>query len=383
MRHNRKNAQPSKVMVAGHICLDITPVFRIQPANHISDILAPGKLIQVGSADIHTGGAVSNTGLAMSFFGADTKLAAKVGSDIFGQIAKQLLTRCGCDIRLVEDASADTSYTVVLAAPGLDRMFLHNSGANDTFRAIDITDEMLEDITHFHFGYPPLMRSMYENDGSELLALFARVKAKGITTSLDMAAVDPNAPVGEKDWRYILEKVLPFVDFFVPSVEETCYMLDRKRYSEWEARAEGKAIPNILSVTEDIKPLADELIAMGASLVLIKCGKPGLYYKTAGQKEVSGLCAARRLVPDEWTHMEGFEESYRQEKVVSATGAGDTSIAAFLASMLRGHSLKRCVQLACAAGACCISAYDALSGLKSLEEMQERIDAGWEKEPKE
>ena len=37
------------------------------------------------------------------------------------------------------------------------------------------------------------------------------------------------------------------------------------------------------------------------------------------------------------------------------------------------------MQLAAAAGASCVEAYDALGGLKSLEQLEERIDKGWEK----
>ena len=54
-----------KIIAAGHICLDITPVFPEQKVENIGDIMVPGKLIQMGSADVHTGGAVANTGLAM------------------------------------------------------------------------------------------------------------------------------------------------------------------------------------------------------------------------------------------------------------------------------------------------------------------------------
>ena len=36
-----------------------------------------------------------------------------------------------------------------------------------------------------------------------------------------------------------------------------------------------------------------------------------------------------------------------------------------------------CVALACAEGACCVTTYDALSGLKPLDELEERIRKGW------
>ena len=44
-----------KIITAGHICIDITPVF---PANRdygsIAELLVPGKLINMEAADVHT-----------------------------------------------------------------------------------------------------------------------------------------------------------------------------------------------------------------------------------------------------------------------------------------------------------------------------------------
>ena len=44
---------------------------------------------------------------------------------------------------------------------------------------------------------------------------FRRVKAKGIATSLDLAAVDPDTDAGRNDWEAFLTAVLPETDFFV------------------------------------------------------------------------------------------------------------------------------------------------------------------------
>ena len=75
-----------KVIVAGHICIDITPVFPDKKMNSINDLLSPGKLIQTGIADVHTGGAVANTGLALKILGMDVSLMGKVGCDAFGDM---------------------------------------------------------------------------------------------------------------------------------------------------------------------------------------------------------------------------------------------------------------------------------------------------------
>ena len=82
-----------KVIVAGHICLDITPVFPDITRNKVSDILMPGKLIETKAASVSTGGAVANTGLAMKILGADVRLMGKVGTDDFGEMICNILKR--------------------------------------------------------------------------------------------------------------------------------------------------------------------------------------------------------------------------------------------------------------------------------------------------
>ena len=124
----------------------------------------------------------------------------------------------------------------MVAIPGIDRIFLHSPGANNTFCNADIPEEVLEDAALFHIGYPPVMRRLYEADGAELAAILRRMKEKNIATSLDMTNVDPNSEAGKLDWVKILENVLPYTDFFVPSFEELCFMLDRQRYVSQDQR---------------------------------------------------------------------------------------------------------------------------------------------------
>lgn len=368
-----------KVIAAGHICLDITPVFPEKNAASLGDILSPGKLVNVGQADVHTGGSVANTGLAMKFFGADVSLMGKIGNDPFGKIICEMLRTDDAEKGMLISEQESTSYSVVVAVPGIDRIFLHNPGANHTFRAADIPQKALEEAALFHFGYPPLMESMYENDGAELLKLMKRAKACGAATSLDFAAIDPDAKAGSVDWERILTKVIPYVDILVPSVEELCFMLDRERFRQWQERAQGKDITEILDIGKDVKPLADRCMGLGAKILLIKCGVPGIYYRTASRQTLENVGDKLELDASQWADLCGFERSYVPDRVLSGTGAGDTSIAAFLTAVLEGYSPEMSMHLAAAAGASCVAAYDALSGLKPFAELEQRIRDGWAK----
>lgn len=364
-----------KIIAAGHICIDITPVFSTsQKFRKITDLLEPGKLVQMKSADVHTGGSVANTGLALKILGADVQLMGKIGKDAFGSMVQEILTGYGAD-SLIVDPESGTSYSVVLAVPGIDRIFLHAPGANDTFSGSDIPENALDDAVLFHFGYPPLMRKMYENDGAELAAMFHRMKEKGIATSLDLAAVDPSTEAGKADWSKILSSVLPFTDFFVPSFEELCYMLDRPLYER--LLLAGGDMTDVLDMDADVKPLAEKCIRLGCRAVLIKCGTAGMYLRTSSAESMAQIGRRLGLDINLWADKSILQPCFQADCVLCGTGAGDTSIAAFLAAVLENKIPSQCVALAAAEGACAVTAYDALTGLKSLKELEARIASGW------
>lgn len=366
------------VVVAGHICIDVTPVFpQEQAAAPIDRILEPGKLVNVEQADVHTGGCVANTGLAMKKLGANVKLLGKIGSDPMGTMVLDGMQHFDADHDLIVEQDATTSYSVVLALPGQDRIFLHHPGANDSFSERDIPDEVLQQTSLLHFGYPPLMRQMYASDGQELETLLRRAKQAGAATSLDMAAVDPRSPAGQADWERILSRVLPWVDFFVPSFEELCFMLDRARYDQLAEISAGDEMIGVIDWERDVRPLAARALSLGCRMILIKCGSKGLYYRTTDTDAMQALVKQLSLPAAGWIGCEGTQGCFVPERIASGTGAGDTSIAAFLTAVLAAKPVAACVQLAAAEGACCVTAYDALSGLCMLDELEQRIQNGW------
>ena len=253
----------------------------------------------------------------------------------------------------------------------MDRIFLHNPGANDTFSATDIPEESLADAALFHFGYPTLMKRMYEADGAELKNLFMRVKSKGIATSLDLAAVDPQSEAGKADWLTILSGVLPYVDFFVPSFEELCYMLDRPCYDALAAK--GGDMTQQEGVLQKADDLARKCLDLGCAAVLIKCGLSGMVYRTGSRERIAKAGVRLELNADAWADRAGAQSCYRAETVRSATGAGDVSIAAYLTALMNGEKPEDCAKIAAAEGAASVSSYDALGGILPLDELKKRI----------
>jgi sugar/nucleoside kinase (ribokinase family) len=361
-------------VVAGHICLDIIPTF--DPKQGGGGMPAPGKLVNVGPAVVSTGGAVSNTGLALHRLGIATRLMGKIGDDLFGRAILDVLRRR--DPALAAGmivAGSPSSYTVVISPPGIDRSFLHCPGANDTFGAEDVATDQIADATIFHFGYPPIMARMFARGGAELEELFRRVKGAGVITSLDMAHVDIDAPAGHVDWAALLQRTLPHVDFFLPSLDEAFFMLDRQRCQSASAEMGdlGLAVYGGGALLDE---MSSRLLAMGVAVVGLKLGDQGIYLRTT---EDTARLAQLGLAPT-WRGRELLAPTF-QVQVVGTTGAGDCAVAGFLAALLRGLGPEAALTAAAGAGACNVEVADAISGIPTWDDLQARIAGGWPRLP--
>ena len=104
-----------------------------------------------------------------------------------------------------------------------------------------------------------------------------------------------------------------------------------------------------------------------------------MYLRTADKNSLEKTGSKAELSADVWSEKEIFEKSYVPDRVRSGTGAGDSSIAAFLTAMLEGCEPEEALHLAAATGACCVTEYDALGGLKPFDELRAKIAAGWAK----
>ena len=314
------------VVVAGHLCLDIIPALDSDTE------LRPGILVEAGPAQISTGGAVSNVGISLHKLGADVRLVGKVGDDAFGNLVLDVVRSYGITDHIAVDPQSPTSYTVVVSPPGHDRTFIHCPGCNDTFVASDVSDVALENATHFHFGYPPLMEAMSTDNGNELVKLFKRAKAAGLTTSLDMSLPDPDSKQGKVNWHSVLTNVLPLVDYFVPSEDELALMLPH--------------------IQIDPESLGSACLEMGAKAVVIKRGNLGVVGKANGKTY----------------HQPSFPA-----EVVGTTGSGDATIAGILYGLTKGFDFQQCLAAGCAVGAFCVETPDAVSGIPTWQEVEGRF----------
>lgn len=368
------------VVMAGHICLDIIPKIPDTGGKTMAELLQPGRLFVIEEAAISTGGPVSNTGLGLKRLGVNVALMSKTGDDIFGKIILDLLKPHVSTAGMKIVRKQQTSYTIALSPPGIDRMFMHNPGPNNTFGYDDINFRLVEKARLFHLGYPPVMRKLYINDGAELAKIYKQVKKLGVTTSLDLALPNPATESGQADWDKILRNILPYVDIALPSLEEISFMLEKEHFMEITRKSAGKRFLDFYKA-DDLSRLSGKLLEYGAKVACLKCGYRGFYMHTADKFRFADIGRTKPTDSGNWSNRQIWAPAVRVKKVVSATGSGDSAIAGFLAAYLNGKSAELCLKYATAVGAQNVKVLDAVSGIKTWSETTRQVNSNPECDP--
>ncbi|MDD5705154.1 MAG: carbohydrate kinase family protein [Kiritimatiellae bacterium] len=369
------------LIVAGHVSLDIHPKIE-RLTDGLQSLLVPGKLVEIGDARVTTGGAVSNTGLALHRLGQHVKLAGKIGDDAWGRNVLENYRALGAHLAddMIVDPSVATSYTICITPPGIDRMFWHCPGANHTYCADDLSDRLMRAGALLHFGYPPLMRRMYADKGNELVKMLRRAKEAGLTTSLDMSLPDPASDSGRADWPAILAHALPFVDIFVPSLDEIAYMLDPVSGMRVRVRTASGA-PLGGCTPDEVAALCGRLIGMGTAVVMLKLGKQGAYVQAARDLPRLRACGhAGPADPQAWAGC-ALQAACFNVKVAGTTGAGDCTIAGFLAAVAHRLPPAEALRMAVGVGSSSVEQPDGARGLPPWETIVARMAAGWTRDP--
>ncbi|MEO1290330.1 MAG: carbohydrate kinase family protein, partial [Chloroflexota bacterium] len=251
---------PYDIVVSGHLCADLLP----ETSNlALSALSSPGKLFEVDALEIATGGSVSNTGLALHKLGINVGMMTTVGDDLLGRVIiaklKDRDPTLGDMIAIRKNEAS--SYSIILSPENADRIILHCTGNNQHFSQSDIDFEMVKQAKIFHLGYPPLLPQLYADGGQEMMEIYQQIYDYGVLTSLDMAHPDPNGSSGKVNWKQVLEETLPYVDIFLPSIEEIVFMFRRTDYDNWN----GNIVQNVSR--NYLRHLADELLSIGSTIV--------------------------------------------------------------------------------------------------------------------
>jgi sugar/nucleoside kinase (ribokinase family) len=363
-------------VISGYTCVDLIPDFkRNQSVSSLSSLFVPGKLIEIDGISFVLGGAVPNTGLAMKKLNKKVLLNGLVGDDFIGKIAIEWLDKYDLSEGIRMTDKAGTAFSIVIAPPGIDRIFLESPGCNQIFDTGFINFEAISESRLFHFGYPPLLKQFYQNNGSQLVDLLSEVQRMGVVTSLDLSLPDPESESGGINWPEILQKVSPYTDIFVPSMDEVLQIMNPKEYAEILSSSVSSDIIDKLIIST-VREIGNRLIDSGVKILLIKAGHLGAYLLTGDISSINEK-AGLNLNLDRWNKCELWCKAYKADplKIKNSSGAGDTAAAAFLCAILNNEDPDSSVRYAAMAGRnnlYCKNVYDDLS---DWEEMTEEIKA--------
>jgi sugar/nucleoside kinase (ribokinase family) len=306
-------------VVAGHLCVDLVPELLALPSTR------PGDLAEVGALHLSPGGCVANTGGDLAALGATVAVVGDVGDDELGSVLVHLLAARGTKTDQVRRlVGHSTSYSIVLQPPGRDRSFWHHVGANAAF---DGSAVQLDGAALLHVGYPSLLPALMASDADPLVALLTRARTAGVTTSLDLAVLDPDSPAVALDWPRLLARILPLVDIMTPSADDV--------------RTALRVEPEGLAQT------ADRLVGLGAAVVMVTGGPDGLALRTAdaGRLEDAGAMFANEQRRRGWAGCVDFLPAPKVE-VRTTLGAGDAATAGLLYGVLAGLDPASSLRLA-------------------------------------
>ena len=362
------------VIVAGYLCIDLIPNFKSDNSvTNLSHLLVPGRLIEIEGLNYCLGGTVANTGLALKKFNKRVFLNGLIGNDFIGKIILDRFVSYELSEGINITEQAGTALCIVLAPPGIDRIFLESPGCSMVFDTSHINYDAISQTQIFHFGYPPLLKQFYQNNGFQLHTLFSNVHEMGVVTSLDFSLPDQEAESGKVNWPIILKSTLPFTDIFTPSLEEALQIMMPTTYAYLKSTSGNAEF--IDRVTIDlIRLLGKKIIDCGVKILLLKMGHRGVYLLTGDISSIN-VKLDSKLSIDDWNNCEFWCKAYKADELRfrNAAGAGDTAIAAFLAAILEGKSPKASLMYAAIAGRNKLYCHDIYSELDDWQTMGRQI----------
>ena len=306
------------IAVAGSILVD--------KINEISAYPAVGELTQIRSVKRAVGGCVPNVAIDLKTLSPETDIYAigKVGADDEKAFLLQELGSRGIDLTGIRVSREErTSFTEVMSIVGGQRTFFTYPGASADFGLSDINFENFA-ADMLHLGYFLLLDKVDNGDGEKILE---KAKSQGIKTSIDL--------VSENSDRYKL---------VIPCLKYT----DNVIINESEA---GK-IAGIEPTRENLKAIAEKIMSYGI-----------------GERVIIHMPALSVCLSKSGEYTESPSYSLPAGFIKGTTGAGDAFCAGALLGIYLGKSDKEILEISAKAAVGALSAADAVSGMKSLSEL--------------
>jgi sugar/nucleoside kinase (ribokinase family) len=269
---------------------------------------------------IAVSGAAGAAAIVAAKYGMKVLGVGGVGADDMGDWVLAKLARHGVDISMMQRiAGVGTSSSIVAVQEDGQRPAMHMRGATGSFEIAPDQFGRVLDASIVHVGGAGLMDRM---DGEPTVDLLAAAKARGCTTTLDVASA-------RRADMPIIASLLPHTDYFLPSIEEA----------------------RLLSGLEDIADVGQYMIDNGAGCCILTLGENGAYYHRSDGTRF---------------HVPAFEVD-----VVCTCGCGDAFNAGFAAALNRGFDPEAAVTFAQATSALNATGLGSQAGVTTFEHTAE------------
>lgn len=265
------------------------------------------------SGTLSVGGEAVNGAIAAAKLGVRTAILCSLGNDSAGTLVTAALEANGVDTgRIVRSDEHPTPVTTMFVRDDGSRQSVTNTAHRYHFHP----ERFLGDLTGVRaVVLGSLFRAPFD-DPEVISAVLKAVKSQGI-----LIAADTKLP----NFRFLsladLKEVLPLIDYITPNEDEARYYTSKS----------------------DPQEMAEVFLSSGVKNVIIKLSAKGCYFQNAER--------SLRLPP-------------LRVEAVDATGAGDTFLAGFLASLLNGASVQEALLFANACGAICTTKVGAAAALR-------------------
>lgn len=273
----------------------------------VDHFVRPGETLQSESYSVFSGGKGANQSISLARAGAEVIHAGKIGKE--GRWIKEKLRESGVDTSLIETADLPTGHAVIqVNAEGENAIIIHG-GANRSFSDADIEKVLNRAHSDDYL--------LLQNEINGLEKILPRAKEKGLRIVFNPS------PISSEIKSYPLE----LVDLFI--------------INEVEGKAlTGKSRPDeMLNLMQKLYP---------KSRTVLTLGREGLLY-AEGSKRIN-LPALK-------------------VEAVDTTGAGDTFTGYFLAGVVRGEEIERCLQRGIEASALCVTRKGAADSIPWADEL--------------
>lgn len=296
----------------------------------VFDSLNATRLRYSYNFECHTGGAETNTAVALTRLGHTAGWISRLGEDEFGYKILNQFRGEGVDVSQVQ--MSDQEVTGVFFRQRLDngesKNFYYRKGSAASAMTPDILNEdYIKNSKIMHItGITP---AISESAARTVERAMQIAKENNI-----LVAFDPNLRL--KVWtleeaKKTLDRLMAYVDIALPGVEEG----------------------ELLYGTSDPDKIAAAIKNYGVKTVIVKVGADGCIGYEGNKREVSS--------------------GFKVKKVVDAFGAGDAFAAGILAGTLEGRSLGERMKLANAVGAMTVTVKGNIEAFPMRKEVEDFI----------